>query len=288
MEGKSAIFWEFARVSAEPLLIDTHDPKEFIDIMMKLACGFGAIQIEDVAAPECFRITRTLDKQLPIPVFHDDQHGTATIVLAGLYSALKKTGKRIQDITCAISGAGAAGTAIADLIMHAGVPDVVLCDSRGIIHRGRTDGMNAEKHALAERTNRRNIKGDLAAAMKGCQLFIGVSRPNLVSQDMVRSMAKDPIVFALANPVSEITVAEAYHAGAAVAADGRMMNNALAYPGIFRGALDSHASSITINMMTAAADALAHLVPEGELMPEMMDPVTHKAVAAAVAAQAGK
>ncbi|MFA6134028.1 MAG: malic enzyme-like NAD(P)-binding protein [Phycisphaerae bacterium] len=288
MEGKAAIFWEFVGISAEPVLIDTHDADEFINIMEKLAVGFGAIQIEDVAAPECFRITRELDKKLPIPVFHDDQHGTATIVLAGLFSALKKTGKKIQQMRCAISGAGAAGTAITELLQIAGIGDVVLADRAGIIHRGRKENMNDEKVALAQRTNKENIKGTLADAMAGRDLFIGVSQANIVSQAMVRSMAKDPIVFALANPVSEISVAEAYQAGAVIAADGRMMNNALAYPGIFRGALDSQAPSITIDMMLAAANALAGVVPAGQLMPEMMDPATHKAVFSAVMQAARK
>ncbi|MCJ7543735.1 MAG: NAD-dependent malic enzyme [Phycisphaerae bacterium] len=288
MEGKAAIFWEFARISAEPVLIDTHDPEEFITIMEKLAAGFGAIQIEDVAAPACFHITRELDRRLPIPVFHDDQHGTATIVLAGLLSALKKTGKNIERMRCAISGAGAAGTAIADMLHIAGIDDVVLADRAGILYRGRKENMNAEKVALAQRTNKDNIRGTLADAMAGRDLFIGVSQPNLVSQAMVASMTKAPIVFALANPVSEITVAEAYQAGAAVAADGRMMNNALAYPGIFRGALDSAAESITVDMMLAAAAALAGLVPQGQLMPKMMDPATHQAVARAVANAAQK
>lgn len=286
MEGKAAIFWEFARVSAEPVLVDTHDTEEFIFVMEKLAPGFGAIQIEDVKAPECFRITRELDRRLNIPVFHDDQHGTATIVLAGVYSALKKTGKRMEDLTVAISGAGAAGTAISDLLTAAGAGDIVLTDRAGILHRSRQENMNPEKQALAERTNADNISGSLADAMAGRKLFIGVSQPNLVSQDMVRSMASDPLVFALANPVSEITPAQAYQAGASVAADGRMMNNALAYPGIFRGALDAAAECITLEMMMAAADALASLVPEGELMPEMMDPATHQAVADAVRAAA--
>jgi len=287
MEGKAAIFWEFAGISAEPVLIDTHDTDEFITTVEKIACGFGAIQIEDVAAPECFAITRRLDRKLKIPVFHDDQHGTATIVLAGLYSALRKTGRKIGDLRCAISGAGAAGTAVADLLAHAGIADVVLCDSRGVIYRGRKENMNDEKLALAERTNKDNITGTLADAMKGRDLFIGVSRPNIVSAEMVRSMSPGPIVFALANPVSEITVEEAYAAGAAVAADGRMMNNALAYPGIFRGALDVAAEAITIEMLMAAADALAEATAEGELMPEMMDPATHNAVAEAVKRAAG-
>ncbi len=282
MEGKAAIFWEFAGVSAEPLLIDTLDTDEFINICKKLAVGFGAIQIEDVAAPQCFRITRELDDALPIPVFHDDQHGTATVVLAGLYSALKQTGKDITKLTCAISGAGAAGTAITDLLAHAGVEDVVLADTAGIIYRGREENMNEEKVALAQRSNKANMQGTLADAMAGRDLFIGVSQPDLVSPDMVRSMASKPVVFALANPVSEITIAGAYAAGAAVAADGRMMNNALAYPGIFRGALDSGTERITTDMLMAAAHALAAATPEGELMPEMMDPATHEAVAAAV------
>ncbi len=282
MEGKAAIFWEFAKVSAEPILIDTHDPDEFITVIEKLACGFGAIQIEDVKAPECFRITRELDAKLPIPVFHDDQHGTATIVLAGLCSAIAKTGRKIQDLRCTISGAGAAGTAIADLLLHAGLADAVLCDRAGAIYRGRKENMNDEKLALAERTNTENISGSLAEAMKGRDLFIGVSQPNIVTQEMVRSMAREPIIFALANPVSEISLTDAYEAGAAIYADGRMMNNALAYPGIFRGALDAEAKSITQEMMMAAAQALADAVPEGELMPEMMDPATHQAVANAV------
>ncbi len=287
MEGKAAIFWEFAGISAEPILIDTHDPEEFIDVMMKLAVGFGAIQVEDVKAPECFRITRELDDRLPIPVMHDDQHGTATIVMAGLYSAMKKTGKKITDLSCAISGAGAAGTAIADMLLLTGAPDVVLCDSRGIVHRDRRENMNPEKLALAQRTNKEDIQGTLSDAMKGKELFIGVSQPHLVSKDMVRSMAADPIVLALANPVSEITVADAYEGGAAVAADGRMMNNALAYPGIFRGALDCNTKRITTEMCLAAAKALADIVPEGEFLPEMMDPKTHETVAQAIKQSAG-
>ena len=287
MEGKAAIFWTFAGVSAEPLLIDTKDPEEFIDIVMKLACGFCAIQIEDVAAPECFRITRELDRRLAIPVFHDDQHGTATIVLTGLYSALKIVGRDIGEVRCVISGAGAAGTAIADVLARAGVNDVVLCDSAGVIYRGRERNMNEEKVALAERTNKENISGLLADAMKGRDLFIGVSRPNIVTEDMVAAMAEDSIVFALANPVSEIGQSEALKAGAAVYANGRTINNALAYPGIFRGALDAEAESITIEMMMAAAHGLARIVPEGELMPEMMDAATHQAVAEAVRTAAG-
>jgi malate dehydrogenase (oxaloacetate-decarboxylating) len=287
MEGKSAIFWEFAGISAEPILIDTHDPDEFIRTMELLAPGFGAIQIEDVAAPECFRVTRELARRLKMPVMHDDQHGTATVVLAGLRSALRKTGKKMKQLRCAISGAGAAGTAIADVLNHCGVADVVLCDRVGAICRGRREGMNLEKEALAARTNREGFQGSLAEAMKGRDLFIGVSQAKIVSRAMVRSMAKDPIVFALANPVSEISVPEAIEAGAAVAADGRMMNNALAYPGMFRGALDAGAEAITLEMLLAAADALAGQVKGDDLMPEMMDPATHQAVAEATRQSVG-
>ncbi len=287
MEGKSAIFWEFAKISAEPVLIDTHDADEFINVMEKLACGFGAIQVEDVAAPECFKITRELDKRLPIPVMHDDQHGTATVVLAGLYSALKKTGKKIGNLRCVMSGAGAAGTAIADVLYRAGIADVVLVDRTGAIYRGRQQGMNSEKEALAARTNKEGAKGTLSEVMKGRDLFIGVSQANIVSKEMVLSMAKDPIIFALANPVSEISVTDAYEAGASVAADGRMMNNALAYPGMFRGSLDCRASVITMEMLMATAKALADQVKGDALMPEMMDPATHTAAADAVKNAAG-
>jgi malate dehydrogenase (oxaloacetate-decarboxylating) len=287
MEGKSAIFWEFVKISAEPVLIKTKDADEFINIMENLAVGFGAIQVEDVAAPECFKITRELDKRLSIPVMHDDQHGTATVVLAGLFSALKKTGKRLADLRCVMSGAGAAGTAIADLLMHEGIGDVVLCDRTGALYRGGTAGMNPEKQALAERTHKENFQGTLAEAFKGRDLFIGVSQANIVNKDMVRSMNKAPLIFALANPVSEVSKPDALEAGAAVYADGRIMNNALAYPGIFRGALDLGCRIISAQMVVAAAKALAAMAHGEDLMPEMMDPATHTGVADAVKAAAG-
>jgi len=286
MEGKSAIFWEFARISAEPVLIDTHDADEFINVMEKIACGFGAVQVEDVAAPACFKITRELDRRLGIPVMHDDQHGTATVVLAALYTALRKSGKKIGDVSCVMSGAGAAGTAIADLLNLAGIADVVVLDRKGAICRGR-ESLNPEKQALAERTNRQNQKGDLAEIMRGKDLFIGVSQANLVSKDMVRSMSKDPIIMALANPVGEISVQDAYEAGASVATDGRVVNNALAYPGMFRGALDCQATMITMEMVMAAAKALADKVKGDDLMPEMMDPSVHRSVAQAMIDSAG-
>jgi len=285
MEGKAAIFAEFVGLSADPVLIDTHDPDEFIHVMERIACGYGAVQIEDVSAPACFKITRELDERLDMPVLHDDQHGTATIVLAGLYSALEKVGRDIKNVRCAISGAGAGGTAVADLLLHAGLADVVLCDSRGIVSRDRED-LNDDKRALAERTNTDNISGTLTDAMAGRDLFIGLSMPGIVSVEMVQGMAVDPIVLALANPVSEISRDDSMAAGASIYADGRMMNNALAYPGIFRGAMDAQATQITQEMLMAAAHALADCVTEGNLMPEMMDPNTHQAVVAAVAAAA--
>lgn len=284
MEGKSAIFWEFVKISAEPVLINTKDPDEFINVMEKLAVGFGAVQVEDVAAPQCFHVTRELDRRLNIPVMHDDQHGTATVVMAALYSAMAKTGSKIGELSCVMSGAGAAGTAIADLLMDSGIGDVVLCDRTGAISRGRKEGMNREKAALAERTNRENFKGSLAESMKGRKVFIGVSQANIVDKDMVRSMAKDPIILALANPVSEISKPDAMEAGAAIYADGRMINNALAYPGIFRAALDMRAEMISVQMVVAAAKALASKAGPNDLMPEMMDPATHQAVIDAVKA----
>jgi len=285
MEGKAAIFWEFVGLSADPVLVDTHDPDEFIHVMERIACGYGAIQIEDVAAPACFRITEELDRRLPIPVLHDDQHGTATVVLAGLVSALRATGRDIENTRCAISGAGAGGTAVADLIMHAGCRDVVLCDSKGVVHCGRDD-LNDAKRALAERTNPDNVTGSLADAMAARDLFIGLSRPGIVSADMVRAMAAEPMVLALANPVSEISRDDALEAGASVYLDGRMLNNALAYPGLFRGALDAATERISLAMLMAAAHALADCVQADQLVPEMMDPKTHQSVSAAVAAAA--
>jgi len=281
MEGKSAIFSEFAGISAIPILVDTKDPEKFVETVCTIAGTFGAIQIEDVAAPECFYITDEIDRRLDIPVMHDDQYGTATIVLAGLYSALIKTGKKMEHLNVCILGAGAAGTAIANLLLKAGVNDVVLCDRHGAICKGRAN-MNGAKVQLAGWTNKRNISGDLASAIMGTDLFVGCSGPNLVSKDMIRSMNPGPIVFALANPISEISKDDAMAAGVAIYADGRTMNNAIAYPGIFRGALDSNATAITIRMMQAAAKALAEIVPPGQLLPEMMDLNTHRKVAEAV------
>ncbi|MCH8211045.1 MAG: NAD-dependent malic enzyme [Planctomycetes bacterium] len=282
MEGKAAILAHFVKVSADPILLDTKDPDDIVDIVSKLASYYGAIQLEDIAAPACFEIEEKLQVRLDIPVFHDDQHGTATVVVAGLINALKQTNRSAGECNGIILGAGAAGFAIARFLIDFGIGDVIVCDSVGAIHRGRTERMNPWKVRLAEITNTHDKQGPLAEVIKGRNLFIGVSRPKLVSQAMVASMADDPIVFALANPVSEITVEDALDAGAAVAVDGRGMNNALAFPGIFRGALDVRARRITPAMKTAAAEALASAASE-QLLPDMLDKSVHQRVAAAVA-----
>ncbi len=282
MEGKAAILDRFAGLSAEPILVNTQDPAEIIEVIERIADGYGAIQLEDIAAPACFTIERELEPRLGKPIFHDDQHGTATVCIAGLISALRRTGRKMSDVNAAILGAGAAGSAIARFLVDLGVADVVVCDGAGALYRGRTARMNNEKTELAKITNRENVQGTLSEVMAHRNLFVGVSRPNLVTQDMVRSMDRDPIVFALANPVSEISVGDALAAGAAVAVDGRGMNNALAYPGIFRGALDARATKITHAMKTAAAEALANAAGD-DLLPNMLDLSVHKAVANAVA-----
>jgi len=245
MEGKAAIFSKFVGLSAEPMLIDSKDPQTIIDTVARCAAGYGAIQLEDIAAPACFEVERGLQKILDKPVFHDDQHGTATVCVAGLTSALQKVGRSPAACEAVVLGSGAAGSAITRFLLEFGVADVVMVDSAGAVYEGRTDKMNDEKAALAAITNRNRVQGSLAEVMRGRNLFVGVSRPNLVTPDMVASMGKDPIVFALANPVSEISVSAARQAGAAVAMDGRGTNNALAYPGIFRGALMARARRIT-------------------------------------------
>lgn len=282
MEGKAAILARFVGVSAEPILIEEKDPMKIVEVVAAIALGYGAIQLEDIAAPACFVVERELQKRLDKPVFHDDQHGTATVCVAGLLGALERTNRSIEDTRAVVLGAGAAGSAIARFLVELGMKDVVLCDSTGAIYSGRPERMNAEKEALAKVTNPNGVKGTLAEVMKDRDLFVGVSKPNLVTKAMVSSMAKDPIVFALANPVSEISVADALDAGAAVALDGRGMNNALAYPGIFRGALDARARRITPKMMRAAAETLAARA-DGAFLPSMLDLEVHRAVTKAVA-----
>ncbi len=293
MEGKAVLFKTFAGVEAFPICVDTQDPLEIVDVVERIAPTFGGINLEDISAPRCFQIERQLKKRLNVFVFHDDQHGTAVVVLAGLLNALKLVGKDIKDVTIAMNGAGAGGIAVAKLLIHVGVKDIVLCDTKGAIYRGRTEGMNWAKVEIAKMTNKDNVKGDLAEAMKGRDVFIGLSVANAVSPAMVRSMAKDPIIFALANPVPEIMPTDAIAAGAKVVATGRsdlpnQINNALAFPGIFRGALDTRARQINDEMKIAAAKGLAGLVEDAELTPDYIIPNpldlrVPPAVAAAVA-----
>jgi malate dehydrogenase (oxaloacetate-decarboxylating) len=281
MEGKAAILAEFANVSGVPVLVNSKDSDVVVDTVVRIAAGFGAIQLEDIAAPACFDIEERLRAKLDIPVFHDDQHGTAIVVLASLISALKQTGRTPQDSSAIILGAGAAGCAITKILLGFGIGDIVLYDSVGPIYRGR-ENMNPYKQQLAEVTNWRGQKGTLAECFVGKDIFIGVSRPKMVPKEMIRSMAPNAIAFPLSNPVGEISKEEALEAGAAVAADGRDINNALAYPGVFRGALDARAPDITPKMELAAAQALAKMTPPGKLLPEILDKNVHKNVARAV------
>jgi malate dehydrogenase (oxaloacetate-decarboxylating) len=282
MEGKAAILSRFVGVSAEPVLVHSREPQAIIDTVSQIEAGYGAIQLEDIAAPACFTVERGLQERLDKPVFHDDQHGTATVCVAGLKSALKRIGRRPEDCQAVVLGSGAAGSAIARFLIEFGVGEVILADSTGAIYEGRTEKMNPEKEALARITNPGRVQGTLPEVLAGRNLFVGVSRPNLVTPEMVRTMGADPIVFALANPVSEISVQAALEAGAAVAMDGRGMNNALAYPGIFRGALDVRAPRITPAMMLAAATALSEAARD-QLLPDMLDLRVHECVARAVA-----
>lgn len=283
MEGKCVILMEMVDIAAVPLLVESHDPSRIIETVAAVAATFGAILLEDIAAPVCFRVEDELKERLDVPVFHDDQHGTAVVVLAALISALKISGKKAEGLRIAINGAGAAGSAVARFLLNYGVGDVVLCDRAGAVHRGRTEHMNPAKESVAEVTNKRNERGSLADVMRGKDCLIGLSAARVVSQEMVRSMAPEPIVFAMANPVPEIWPHEAIEAGAVAAEDGRHINNALGFPGIFRGALDARARQVNEEMKIAAASALAALAPEGELVPDFMDRGVHRAVADAVA-----
>ncbi len=283
MEGKASIFAEFANISAFPMLIDTKDVDKFVETVVLTAKCFGAIQLEDVAAPACFEIEEKLIEKLDIPVFHDDQHGTATVVLAALINALKQTGKKKEDCSVIMLGGGSAGIAISKMLLEFGIGDIVVYDSVGAIYRGREEKMNPYKKQIAEITNKKNEKGNVTEGFAGKEIFIGVSQPNIVSKDMVASMAKDPIVLPLSNPIGEISKEEAIEAGAAITADGRDINNALAYPGIFRGALDAKATEINLEMKIAAAERIAELAAEGMLLPDMLDREVHRKVAEAVA-----
>ena len=283
MEGKAAIFAEFAGISAIPVLIDSNDPDTIVETVVRTAGSYGAIQLEDIAAPACFEIEDKLQARLDIPVLHDDQHGTATIVLAALINALTATNRKPKDSSVIMLGAGAAGIAISKMLLDFGFKDIIIYDSAGAIYKGRTERMNPYKTEIAEITNLQGLTGDLAEGFKGRDIFIGVAQPNMVSKDMIASMAAGPIAFPLSNPVGEISRQEAAEAGAAITADGRGINNALAYPGLFRGALDAHAKEINMAMRLAAAKTLASLAEAPELLPDMLDRNIHRQVAEAVA-----
>ncbi|HEX6967486.1 MAG TPA: NAD-dependent malic enzyme [Micromonosporaceae bacterium] len=290
MEGKAALFKRFGGVDAWPVVLDTQDPDEIVRIVQAIAPAYGGINLEDIAAPRCFEIESRLRELLDIPVFHDDQHGTAICVLAALTNALRVVGKRLADVRVVVSGAGAAGTAIMKLLLRQGVGDIIACDRPGALHRGM-DGLNPAWQWLAEHTNAEDYCGDLAGAVRGADVFIGVSAPNLLTGEDVAAMAKDPIVFALANPDPEIDPREA-RKHATVVATGRsdqpnQINNVLAFPGVFRGMLDARAEEFTEQMAIAAARAIADVVGEDRLnptfiVPSVFDPRVAPAVAAAV------
>ena len=276
MEGKAALFKRFGGVDGFPICLSTQNTEEIIAAVRAIAPTFGGINLEDISAPRCFEIEERLERELDIPVFHDDQHGTAIVVTAALINALKIVGKEMKDIKVALSGPGAAGTAIIKMLQHCGVKNIVACDSRGIIFRGR-EGLDAHKTLLAQTTNPENASGSLADAVRGADVFVGVSAPGILTAEMVKTMAEKPVIFAMANPVPEIGYEEALAAGAAVVGTGRsdfpnQINNVLAFPGIFRGALDCGAREINYDMKTAAAAAIAVLVLPEQLSPEYIIP----------------
>lgn len=293
MEGKCVLFKAFGGVDAIPLCVRSHDVDDIVNTVALLAGSFGGVNLEDISAPRCFEIERKLKERCDIPIFHDDQHGTAVITLAGLTNALKVVNKRLADVRIVINGAGAAAISITKLLLSAGAKDVTLCDRKGAIYAGRSEGMNWIKEEMAQITNPAKRTGTLADVLAGADVFIGVSAPGVVTTDMVRTMAKDAVLFACANPTPEIFPDDAKAGGAAVVATGRsdypnQINNVLAFPGIFRGALDARASDINDEMKIAAAHALADLISESELsadyiIPAAFDPRVKDAVASAVA-----
>ena len=295
MEGKAVLFKEFGGVNAVPICLDTQDTEEIIKAVTYLAPSFGGINLEDISAPRCFEIEERLKKTLNIPVFHDDQHGTAIVVLAGIINALKVVGKCKEDCRVVVNGAGSAGVAITKLLLTYGFPNIIMCDKAGILSK-ETEGLNWMQEKMVQVTNLSGEKGTLADAMKGADIFVGVSAPGIVTEDMVASMNKDAILFAMANPVPEIMPDLAKKAGAKVVGTGRsdfpnQVNNVIAFPGIFKGALESRASQITEEMKLAAANALANLVTDEELsedfiLPEAFNPKAAEAVANAVKAHA--
>lgn len=292
MEGKCCIFKELGGVDAFPICVNTGDSDEFVSVVSAISCSFGGINLEDIAAPRCFDIEARLKKLCDIPVFHDDQHGTAAVVLAAVINSLRLTGRSRETVRVVINGAGSAGIAIGKMLFAYGITDIVMCDREGVLVPGR-NCMNPVQEELAKKVNPRGVTGLLSDAMRGADIFIGVSAGNTVTQDMVRSMAADPVVFAMANPVPEIMPEDAKKAGARVVGSGRsdcenQINNALMFPGLFRGALDVRASDINDDMLIAAAGAVASLVSDSELredyvIPKVFDPRVGRAVASAAA-----
>lgn len=291
MEGKAVLFKEFGGVNAVPICLDTQDTEEIIKAVTYLAPGFGGINLEDISAPRCFEIEERLKATLDIPVFHDDQHGTAIVVLAGIINGLKVTGKKKEECKVVVNGAGSAGVAITKLLLTYGFPNIVMCDKVGIVSK-QTEGLNWMQEKMAQVTNPHNETGTLADALKGADIFVGVSAPGIVTKEMVASMNKDAILFAMANPVPEIMPDLAKEAGARIVGTGRsdfpnQVNNVVAFPGIFKGALEGRATQITEEMKLAAANAIANLVPDEELnedniMPEAFNPKVAEVVAEAV------
>ncbi len=289
MEGKSVLFKKFANVDAFPIILDTQDTEEIIRTVENIAPGFGGINLEDISAPRCFEIEKRLKQELNIPVFHDDQHGTAIVTLAGMYNALELTHKEMKDLQVVVNGAGAAGVAIVKLLFAAGVKDVIMCDSRGIIYKGR-NSLNDTKKEMADITNKQGRKGSLADAVKDMDVFIGVSVPDVLSKDMVRSMNENPMIFAMSNPDPEILPDDAKEAGAAVVATGRsdfpnQINNVLAFPGLFRGALDARITRLTTKMFITAAKAIADCVENvtpDKIIPSPFDERVPQSVAKAI------
>lgn len=291
MEGKAVLFKEFGGINAFPICLDTQDTEEIIETVVRIAPAFGGINLEDISAPRCFEIEERLKKLLNIPVFHDDQHGTAIVVLAGIINALKVTGKKKEDCRVVVNGAGSAGVAITKLLLNYGFPHITMCDKTGMLCKGM-EGLNWMQQKMVEVTNLEHKTGTLADALKGADIFVGVSAPGIVSQEMVASMNKDSILFAMANPVPEIMPDLAKAAGARVVGTGRsdfpnQVNNVLIFPGIFRGALEGRATAITEEMKLAAANAIAALVDDSELsdeniLPAAFDPRVADAVSKAV------
>ena len=291
MEGKAVLFKEFGGINAFPICLDTQDTEEIIETVVRIAPAFGGINLEDISAPRCFEIEERLKKLLNIPVFHDDQHGTAIVVLAGIINALKVTGKKKEDCRVVVNGAGSAGVAITKLLLNYGFPHITMCDKTGMLCKGM-EGLNWMQEKMVEVTNLEHKTGTLADALKGADIFVGVSAPGIVSQEMVASMNKDSILFAMANPVPEIMPDLAKAAGARVVGTGRsdfpnQVNNVLIFPGIFRGALEGRATAITEEMKLAAANAIAALVDDNELsdeniLPAAFDPRLADAVSKAV------